>query len=335
MSVPQNVIEAKETHKEALLDKANVVGVGVGYKVVGGEPTGELSVAVLVREKVPTAQLDPAARVPPQVDGVKTDVVQVGEIRSLQTRTERWRPAPPGVSIGHYQITAGTFGAVVRDRSSGARLILSNNHVIANSNNATAGDPILQPGPIDGGSPSNDVIARLERFCPIQFTSSSPGECNIAGGVAGLANFVARLLGSQHRLESVQVHPQATNRVDAAVARPLQDAAIVDEILEIGPIQGTRPATLLMPVRKSGRSTGLTTGQITVIDATINVSYDNRTAQFEGQLVSGPMSAPGDSGSLLVAGDSLQAVGLLFSGSDQTTVYTPIQDVLDCLDVII
>ena len=109
----------------------------------------------------------------------------------------------------------------------------------------------------------------------------------------------------------------------------------MDEILEIGPIQGTRPATLLMPVRKSGRSTGLTTGQITVIDATINVSYDNRTAQFEGQLVSGPMSAPGDSGSLLVAGDSLQAVGLLFAGSDQTTVYNPIQDVLDCLDVII
>ena len=171
-------------------------------------------------------------------------------------------------------------------------------------------------------------------ICPISFTTS-PGECSIAGGVAGLANVLARLLGSRHRLQSMQVNPQATNRVDAAVARPLQDALIMDEILEIGLIQGTRPPALLMPVRKSGRSTGLTTGEITVIDATVNVSYDNQVAQFDGQLVSGPMSAPGDSGSLLVAGDLLQAVGLLFAGSDQTTIYNPIQDVLQCLDVVI
>jgi hypothetical protein len=45
------------------------------------------------------------------------------------------------------------------------------------------------------------------------------------------------------------------------------------------------------------------------------------------------MSQPGDSGSLLVAGESLQAVGLLFAGSDQVTLYNPIQSVLDCLDV--
>jgi len=334
MSVPQNVIEAKETHKESLMDKANVVGVGVGYKVTGGERTGELSVAVLVSEKVPAEQLDPQAVVPPRLDGVTTDVVQVGEIRALQARTDRWRPAPPGVSIGHYQITAGTFGAVVRDRASGARLILSNNHVIANSNDAAAGDPILQPGPIDGGAPGSDVIARLERFCPIVF-ATAPGECAIAGRAAGLANVLARLLGSRHRLQPVQVNPQATNRVDAAVGRPLQDDLIMDEILEIGLIQGTRAHALLMPVRKSGRSTGLTTGEITVLDATVNVSYDNQTAQFEGQIVSGPMSAPGDSGSLLVAGDSLQAVGLLFAGSDQTTVYNPIQDVLECLDIVI
>jgi hypothetical protein len=96
-----------------------------------------------------------------------------------------------------------------------------------------------------------------------------------------------------------------------------------------------RPARLLMPVRKSGRSTGLTTGQITVIDTTVNVSYGEKSAQFEGQIVTGPMSAPGDSGSLLVAGDSLHAVGLLFAGSDQSTVFNPIQDVLDGLDVII
>ena len=333
MSSQQSVIAVKETHKEELMDKSNVVGVGVGYKVSGGERTDELSVTVLVREKVPAASLPPSALVAPQLGGVPTDVVEVGTLRAFQTRTERWRPAPPGVSIGHYQITAGTFGAIVRDRATGARLILSNNHVLANMNNAQIGDAILQPGPIDGGV-SSDLIAHLERFCRIEFPTS-PGSCNIAGGVAGLANLVARLMGSQHRLQSMQVNAQATNRVDAAVARPVEDGFITDEILEIGVVQGTRPAALLMPVRKSGRSTGLTTGQITVIDATVSVDYDGQTAQFDGQLVSGPMSAPGDSGSLLVAGDSLQAVGLLFDGSDQSTIYNPIQDVLDCLSVTI
>lgn len=333
MSSEQTVRQVKEAHKDDLLNKSNVVGVGVGYKVQNGERTDDLSVTVLVREKVPSSSLPPAARVTPQLDGVPTDVVEVGTLRAFQTRTERWRPAPPGVSIGHYAITAGTFGAVVRDRSTGARLILSNNHVLANMNNAQVGDAILQPGPIDGGT-SGDLIAHLERFCRIEFPTS-PGQCNIASGVAGLANLVARMLGSQHRLQAMQVHAQATNRVDAAVARPVDDSVITDEILEIGIVQGTRPAELLMPVRKSGRSTGFTTGQITVIDATVSVDYDGQTAQFDGQLVSGPMSAPGDSGSLLVAGDSLQAVGLLFAGSDQSTIFNPIQDVLDCLSVTI
>jgi hypothetical protein len=47
------------------------------------------------------------------------------------------------------------------------------------------------------------------------------------------------------------------------------------------------------------------------------------------------MSQPGDSGSLLVAGGSLQAVGLLFAGSSQTTIYNPIGDVLQALAVVL
>jgi hypothetical protein len=70
------------------------------------------------------------------------------------------------------------------------------------------------------------------------------------------------------------------------------------------------------------------------LDATVNVSYGvGQVATFEGQIISGPMSQGGDSGSLLVAGSSLQAVGLLFAGSDQTTVFNPIQAVLDCLEI--
>jgi hypothetical protein len=287
----------------------------------------------LVRQKLPLDGLSPASVVPKQLDGVLTDVVEIGDVRALQARTARWRPAPAGVSIGHYRITAGTLGTVVHDRTSNERLILSNNHVLANSNDASPGDPILQPGAADGGTTASDVIAHLERFCPIQF-SVEPGTCSIASSFAEIGNTIASLLGASHRVQAIRVNPQAVNLADCAVARPVNDSDVLDEILEIGTVSGTLEATLGMAVRKSGRTTALTTGTINVLDATVNVSYGTgRTAQFDNQLIAGPMSQGGDSGSLVVAADSLKAVGLLFAGSDQSTIFNPIQAVLDCLNI--
>lgn len=335
MLPPIEMTQAKESAKSMLLSKPNVVGVGVGYQFKKGIQTDELGIIVLVRRKLPTTALAPQDLVPQQVNRIDVDVIEVGEIRALQSRTDRWRPAPGGVSIGHYKITAGTFGAVVKDRSTGERLILSNNHVLANSNDAVPGDAIVQPGPIDGGSTGGDTIATLLRFCPIEF-SNAPGVCNLANAYAELGNTIASVLGSKHRVNTFQSNPQAVNQVDAAVARPVSDGDILDEILEIGAVEGTVGAALGMSVRKSGRTTGFTTGQITVINATVDVSYGGgRVARFENQLVSGPMSQGGDSGSLLVAGDSLKAVGLLFAGSNQTTIFNPIQAVLDCLEITI
>ncbi len=151
MAIQPEISRVKESHKEALMAKPNVIGVGTGYKVSDGERTEELCLVTLVRQKVPPSALQADAMVPKSIEGVRTDVIEIGDVRALQTRTSRWRPAPAGVSLGHYRITAGTFGCLVRDRASGAPLMLSNNHVLANSNDATVGDAILQPGPADGG----------------------------------------------------------------------------------------------------------------------------------------------------------------------------------------
>jgi hypothetical protein len=312
-----------------------VVGLGTGYKISAGRRTEELCVVVLVRQKLPKTALPPGALIPKDLEGVPTDVVQVGELRALQSPMDRWRPAPGGVSMGHYQITTGTFGCVVRDQSTGNRLILSNNHVLANANDAAPGDPILQPGPIDGGQVDDDTIARLERFCPIEF-DQAPGSCSLAQGFAMAGNSIAQLLGSQHRLEVFQSDVDAVNLVDAAVARPLEDNLILDEILEIGELTGTTLPILGMPVRKFGRTTNLTTGTINVLEATVTVRYGSgRSARFEDQIVTSAMSQGGDSGSCLVDGDSSLAVGLLFAGSDQATIHNPMQAVLDCLGVIL
>lgn len=323
---------AKQFRRE-VLGKPNVVGVGYGYKEQQGRRTDELCVVALVRIKVPRAGLTERDLVPKQLAGVTTDVIQVGDLKALQSRTERWRPAPGGVSIGHYQITAGTLGTAVRDRSTGERLILSNNHVLANSNQASEGDPILQPGAIDGGHVETDTLAHLVRFEPIQFNQAPPS-CGIASGVAAAANFLAALVGSKHRLQAFYQNPQAVNAVDAAVARPVAESELSSEILDIGEVQGTLEAALGMAVRKSGRTTAFTTGQITVLDATLTINYgENRTALFENQIVTSAMSQGGDSGSLLVAGETLQAVGLLFAGSNQATIHNPIAQVLEALDI--
>ncbi len=335
MPPTEEIKQVKEASKANLLTMENVVGVGVGFQKKAGKVTGEYAIVVMVSRKLPLPALAPNAILPKNVDGVIIDVIEVGELRALQARSDRWRPAPGGISIGHYKITAGTFGAVVQDSNSGDRLILSNNHVIANSNEADTGDQILQPGSIDGGTPDNDTIAHLERFCPIEF-ATEPGTCDIADTYAKLGNMVAGLLGSRHRLYSQQSDPNAVNLVDAAVAKPVNDNDILDEILDIGTIDGIEEGLLGMSVRKSGRTTGFTTGQINLISATVDVNYGgNRTARFENQLVSGPMSQGGDSGSLLVAGDSQHAVGLLFAGSNQSTIFNPIQAVIDCLEIAI
>lgn len=329
----QEVRRTNAEFKQQLMRKPNVVGVGVGYKERGGRRTSELCVVAMVRIKVPRAGLLPEDMVPERVAGVVTDVVQVGHLVALQARTDRWRPAPGGVSIGHFQVTAGTLGTAVRDANTGERLILSNNHVLANSNGAEVGDPILQPGAVDGGTVNSDTIADLLRFVPIQFNQAPPS-CGIASGVVAVGNFLAKLVGSKHRLRAIYENPQAVNLVDAAVARPRDPNDVLQEILDVGEVSGTLEAQLGMAVRKSGRTTAFTTGQITVLDASVTVSYgDNRTAQFDGQLVTGPMSQGGDSGSLLVAADSLRAVGLLFAGSSQTTIFNPIQAVLQQLQI--
>jgi hypothetical protein len=237
-----------------------------------------------------------------------------------------------GVSIGHYLVTAGTLGSVVQDASSGERLILSNNHVLANNNQAQIGDAILQPGRADGGQLNADTIGTLLRFEPIRFNETQ-ATCDLALAFAQLGNMAARVMGSKHRVKAFYSDPEASNLVDAALARPADDREVVDEILELGPVNGALPAELGMNVRKSGRTTGLTSGRIVILNVTVDVDYGNGSARFEDQIVSTPMSQPGDSGSLLVAGEALKAVGLLFAGSDQATLYNPIAHVQSALGI--
>ncbi|GAJ04643.1 unnamed protein product, partial [marine sediment metagenome] len=130
--------------REQLFSYPNVVGFGVGLKVKKGKKLDQLAIIVFVKKKLPASELAIHEVIPPIFEQVLTDVFESGEIFAYQLRTDSWRPAPPGVSIGHPEVTAGTFGCVVL--KDGTRMILSNNHVIVNKNDAEVGDNIYQPG---------------------------------------------------------------------------------------------------------------------------------------------------------------------------------------------
>ena len=310
-------------NRARLQPQAHVVATGVGYKITRGVKTDGLSIICSVTEKVALSRLEPHNRVPAVIDGIPTDVVATGVVRALQSRTTRHRPAPGGVSIGHRGITAGTLGCLVR--KGGQRFILSNNHVLANSNDARRGDAILQPGPHDGGRFPDDHIAELEDFVPIAFPEP-PSECRFARGLAALLNAGCRTIGSRTRYRAVNIQA-AENRVDAAIARPLQPALVKGEILEIGAISGLGSGSLGAAIKKSGRTTGLTTGEILQVDVTVNVQYGpGRLAQFSDQLLAGAMSQGGDSGSAVLDGGN-RLIGLLFAGSENSTIINRIEHV--------
>jgi hypothetical protein len=294
------VAEAQARHELALLARENVVGVAASLKMAGGVPTTDWSLTVFVERKVPESELAPTDVVPDSLDGVPTDVVEVGPIVA-EMFNARVRPALPGFSIGHHNITAGTFGCLVRDLrdgdGQGDHLILSNNHVLANTNAAALGDLILQPGPFDGGVFPADGVATLDRFEPIVF------------GAAGY------------------------NVVDAAVARPTFSRNVTAAIIGVVIPRGVGQALVGARVIKAGRTTQVTSGNVIATNATVAVNYGlPGVATFRHQIITTVMSAGGDSGSLLMDSD-LNAIGLLYAGSPVITIHNHIADVETALRV--
>src|SRR3989442_1442455 len=146
--------------------------------------------------------------------------------------------------------------------------------------------------------------------------------------------------GRFHALEMAQavglrrLPSSASNFVDAAVAEPIEPRLVTPEILGIGRARGTKDPEIGLQVRKSGRTTGVTQGRITAIDAVVEVDYGGPTAIFREQIVSDLLSKGGDSGSLVVD-DARHAVGLLFAWGATTTLINPISAAAESLKLVI
>lgn len=319
---------------------SNVHAVGIGHKIVDGQVTDELSVRIYVSQKLPPSLLG-AHALPSELEGVPTDIIESAPAFLLPTveaaeeivvpgiegissvppaavpqcsvrRRRRQRPVRGGISAGHVAVTAGTiscFCSSVRPGDDPEQVyVLSNNHVFADVNNASLGDPLLQQASADGGGPA-DQIATLERFVFIQ----------IGGATA--------------------------NRVDGAIGKLLQGVPFDPEICSIGRLSGTATAFEGMRVRKHGRTTGLTEGSVTDVsyDALVGMDHnDPSIVAFFDEQIRIERVAPhavfglgGDSGSLVVSTEGTDAVGLYFAGPNSGLygIANPIEDVLSELEI--
>jgi hypothetical protein len=240
---------------------------------------------------------------------VQTGIITVTDTENLMSgggeptppptkgRLSKWRPCPPGTGITvKGGLGQGTFGAVVL--KNGMKKILSNNHVLAAFGNVAIGSPVYQP-PYS----TTNVLAKLESFVPV--SQSTP------------------------------------NKVDCALASPVSQDDITPNILvkndsldgSLIP-KGVKEAYVDQRVVKSGSSSGYTEGAVLFTDGSIKVNVPHGTGVFIfDDIIIGTkgLASEGDSGSLLMDKDTLEAVGLIFASSSTTSAACRIQSILEAL----
>ncbi len=296
--------KARQVLEERLADMPGFAGIA------HSEETGEI-IVFLENDRA-------RGRTPVGFEGFPVRTEVVGTFRALPTQVAE--PVAPGVteavsslrkdavsslvggiSVSAYvagQEWAGTLGMVTYDNK-----ILSNAHVIAldlGNNFLPIGTPIIQPGSYDGGTP-DDQVGVLEKYILIKFKGRAP------------------------------------NYADAAIATI--DPGIKGDsgwqFDESGDYQviGTTTVAAGDAVRKSGRTTGTTTGEVYLTNASVWVDYGlGHRAYFVDQvIVDQPFILSGDSGSSVDKDGSF--VGLVFAGSVDYAIVCKASYIIDGLGI--
>lgn len=315
----------KERVEDDLVAQPGVVGVDIAEKETEGRRTGELSIVVFVEKKRPMEDVPADQQVPEQIEGVPTDVqeltieLQPGAMAMLAGEEPLVDPAvyptmaggismgpqrsvflsPPDVPAPGNYIFVGTLGAMVRDRTSGATMALTNFHVACVNNSWSVGDIMVQPSRVDDDA-NDDQFGTLTRA---QLTDEVDGA-------------VATLDAGQAWDPSVTGVGGVTGTAVATVGMAVQKRGRTTEHT-FGEVVST-DFTLSVDY---GSDVGLRT-----FHHQLRITPDtSRNPRFSDR---------GDSGSV-VLDLSRKVVGLLFAGSTDGsfTFANPIQSALDALDV--
>jgi len=302
--------EARKALEQELLPLAGAGFAGISHSEDEGE------VIVFVEDE------QMKQRVPRSFKGYTVRTEVTGRIETLSTqvaepitdvseeRQEEVRPLVGGISLSAYvtkgaeiYLYAGTLSMVTYDDK-----ILSNAHVIAMNPETyeflATGTPILQPGSVDGGR-IGDRVGELGAYIPIDF---DPGAENYADAAIG--------------------------SIDGGVG-----VSPGEQFYEGGNywVEGWTEVSQGDIVRKSGRTTGVTTGVVIHTNVSVVVWYGDQSAYFVDQIVvtqdNWSFSEPGDSGSAVDKDGDF--VGLVFAGTEDCTVISKAEHIIDGLGIAV
>ncbi len=306
----KSLVEARKSLEQELLPLAGAGFVGIGHSEAEGE------VIVFVEDE------QTRERVPRSFEGYAVRTEVTGKIQALSTqvaepitdvseeRRDEVSPLVGGISLSAYvtkgagiYLYAGTLGMVTYDDK-----ILSNAHVIAMNPDTyeflDIGTPVIQPGSGDGGRLGAQV-GELEAYIPIDFADDAK-------------NYADAAIGS----------------IDGGV-----DASYGEQFDEGGNywIEGWTEVSNRDIVRKSGRTTGVTTGEVIHTSASVEIWYGDQPAYFVDQIVvaqeNWSFSAPGDSGSAVDKDGEF--VGLVFAGSKDCAVISKAEHIIAGLGIAV
>ena len=297
LSEQNKLLEMQEEAEKQLLKIPGVVSVAVGLREKDGKLTSEICYKVYVEKKKEKTAIAPADMVPAKVKGIKTDVVELGDIQHEADEKE-YRPLCGGIQIQTSKSKGrGTLGCLAKDNTNNKTVLLSNRHVLLDSDEQ-AGDLVGQPdSPCDSCCCQCCYVAKIVR-------GTAKTDTEVDGAIAELANG--------------------------------EELNYVNEVLEIGPISGTGLAVLGDIVRKRGRTTNLTVGTISGINKSFTMDGVNYVGQIEvtPNAPHPSFTLPGDSGSVYI-NQLNQVVGLHFAGNGTTSNGNQIAKVLTKLNISI
>jgi len=309
----RDYIAIKERVADRLLAIPGVHAVGVGEKITAGERTGETSVRVYVTRKRPLADVAPDERVPPDIEGVRTDVVErpmpvVEQVAGIPANAPdredggEYRPLRGGIQIARAGSSGvGTLGCICDVTGDASRIVaLTCHHVVYSP----------------GATPSNEEVGQPNG------QSSSSASCDDIFG---------------HVLDA-----QLDEDVDVTLIRLNGGTQYWAQVEGAGVVHGSGPHPALNdPVTKRGRTTGLTGGSVDDVSTDGDVrNVDGSTRHYKRaiQVHANPAVTPGptdftragDSGSayLNAAG---QVIAIHFAGSPGTghSWGTPIENIVN------
>jgi len=286
----------KQRIARTMLKKRGIHGIGVGLKEPGKPGKGAAVIVYATpaaataspRKRKTSHSRQPSTNIAKKISGVPVRVVRSKGFKKNADSgkfMKRIRPVIAGYSIGRTD-ESGTAGLIVSTDPQGSnRYILSNNHVLVD-NNSSRTSATIQPGGADGGSLKKDLVGYMSKY--------------------------------------VKLHKKKNNYIDAAISRPLRRSLVKPKYAVYGNVPGYITSYKVgEKFKKVGRTSGVVTGTVESIHTDIQVNYGDYgnlgTINFKNQSIirgKGPVSLPGDSGSVWLTKKGNKAAAVNFAGSD-------------------